>query len=91
MTNTKSKRNEKKKRPTKAKRGKLIQRERAATRKGGEFFYLDKDGKPTDAGLHEEMLAIDPAAEKRILEATKARVREHGLSEEAIALLYPDP
>jgi hypothetical protein len=37
------------------------------------------------------MLAIDPAAEKRILEATKARVRELGLSEEAIALLYPDP
>jgi hypothetical protein len=63
---------------------------RSRHRKGKEFFYLDKDGKRSDALLHEDMLAIPPEVEKKLREQSKQIARECGLSEEAIARLYPD-
>jgi hypothetical protein len=65
-------------------------REQSRHRKGKEFFYLDKDGKPQDAALHADMLKIDKAAESRVREIGKQAARNCGLSEEAIARLYSD-
>ena len=65
-------------------------RKRARHRKGKEFFYLDKNGKPQDAALHADMLDIDPEAEARVREIGKRIARNCGLSEEAIARLYSD-
>ena len=62
-------------------------RKRSRDGKGKEFFYLDKDGKKTDAALHEEMLNIDSAAEARVRNIGKQVARRAGLSEEQIANL----
>ena len=59
-------------------------------KEGGEFFYLDENGKKSDAALHEEMLNIGPEAEARLLNEARQRAREGGMSEEVIRDLYPD-
>ena len=52
---------------------------------------MDRDGKPQDAALHEEILAgIDRDAEARVRNIGKERARKAGLTEAEIKKLYAD-
>lgn len=49
-------------------------------------FYRDKNGKPCDDLIHEEMLSVDDYA-MRVLSAKRA-IKEFGFSREAAEIAY---
>jgi hypothetical protein len=57
-----------------------------------EFFYIDKDGKKSDRGLHEPILnGISPEGRERIRQATYERARKSGVPEDLIREMYGNP
>ena len=50
------------------------------------IFYVDRNGKPCDDGIHEEMLIVDDYP-IRVLSAKRA-IKEFGFSREAAEVAY---